>query len=82
MVKARTPWNERKCSICGQSGFGGFTGFMEHRRGHLDPIAEAIKLDTATKQAELQYSFYNSPKELRLDLGEYVIRVERKTPNK
>ena len=52
---------------------------MSKHHKEVHPVAQtATSTPTIPTEQELQYSFYNSPKDLKLDLVEYIIRVERK----
>jgi hypothetical protein len=79
----QVPMRKRQCRICGATGFYSTVEFVRHHREKhpKDAVSsEPVPVNPVAvpPQPEVSYSFYNSPKELVLDLGEFVIRVERK----
>jgi hypothetical protein len=70
-------FKDRECSRCGKKGFSGPRAMQAHHR-------EAHGVPSATKPAEraqasgIEYSFFNSPKELVLELEKYRITITRK----
>ena len=52
---------------------------MKHQRKEGEINKNKTKrISLSNKEKQVEYSFFNSPKELTLDLGDYVISVKKK----